>query len=264
MKRRHFIRSAAALPLAGSALFAENARGESPQPFADENEIYELRRYEVLFARPQQALEQYFKEALIPALNRHGVAHVGVFSERGMRTPVNLYVLIAHPNFASFQSADTALAADTAYQAASRAFESRGSQERIYARYDTWLLRAFDGLKQMIIPDTTQDRLFELRTYEGHNDDAVARKTAMFNKEELALFYTTKLNPVFFGKMIAGPAMPALTYMLTFKDMAERDAHWDAFVNHPDWNTMRVKPEYSDAVSNIVRVFLTPTDYSQV
>ncbi|MEL6924100.1 MAG: NIPSNAP family protein, partial [Bacteroidota bacterium] len=67
-----------------------------------------------------------------------------------------------------------------------------------------------------------------------------------------------------FGKMMAGPAMPALVYMLQFKDMAERDANWKDFVNHPEWNTMKVKPAYADAVSNIVRLFLLPTDYSQI
>ncbi len=264
MKRRHFVKSAVVLPLAGSAVLAESAKGESTYRFSDENEIYELRRYDIIFARPQEELETYFKEALIPALNRHGVPHVGVFSELGMSTPVALFVLIAHPNFESFHRAADNLAADDQYQAASIAFESRSSEKKIYARYDTWLLRAFDGLKEMVIPDTSKDRIFELRTYEGHNDDAVSRKTAMFNREEIELFYTTKLTPVFFGKMIAGPGMPALTYMLTFSDMEERDASWDTFVNHPDWNTMKVKPEYSDSVSNIIRIFLTPTDYSQV
>ena len=264
MKRRQFVKAAAVLPLAGPAVLAHNAGDESPRHPADENEVYELRQYEIIFGRPQQELENYFKDALIPALNRHGAAHVGVFSELGMSTPAKLFVLIAHPTFASFYTVADKLAADVQYQASSKAFESRSSREGIYSRYDTWVLRAFDGLKQMLVPDTSRKRIFELRTYEGHNDDAVTRKTAMFNKEELDLFYTTKLHPVFFGKMIAGPAMPALTYMLTFKDMAERDANWDAFVDHPDWNTMRVKPEYSDSVSNIIRVFLKPTDYSQV
>jgi hypothetical protein len=264
MNRRQFAKGAATLPLAGSALVAGSARGEGRQHMADENEVYELRRYNMVFRQPQQELERYFEEALIPALNRQGVEHVGVFSELGKRTPVTLYVLIAHPGFESFYKTGERLAGDDQYQAASLAFESRSSGDRVYVRYDTWVLHAFDGLKRMIGPDTSSERLFELRTYEGHNDDAVARKTVMFNNEELDLFYKTKLNPVFFGKMIAGPAMPALTYMLTFKDMAERDASWDAFGNHPDWQTMKAKPEYADTVSNIIRIFLTPTSYSQV
>ncbi len=264
MKRRRFIKRVAVLPLGGSALLAEASSGKSAEWQQDENQVYELRRYEIIFGRPQQELENYLKDALIPALNRQGVEHVGVFSELGMSTPAKLYVLISYPSFESYRVSFEKLAADDIYKAASTRFESRSSQDAVYARYDTWLLRAFDGLKKMIAPDTSKNRIFELRTYEGHNDDAVTRKTAMFNKEELDLFYRTKLNPVFFATMIAGRGMPALVYMLTFKDMEERDANWTTFVNHPDWNTMRVKPEYSDSVSNIIRVFLTPTEYSKV
>ena len=39
-------------------------------------------------------------------------------------------------------------------------------------------------------------------------------------------FYETGLHPVFFGETIIGEKLPQLTYMLTFKDMEERDANW--------------------------------------
>lgn len=80
----------------------------------------------------------------------------------------------------------------------------------------------------------------------------------MFNVEELALFYKTGLNPVFFGEMIIGPNRPTLVYMLQFKDMEERDKNWQTFINHPEWKAMSAKPEYANSVSNIKRSFLTP------
>ena len=46
----------------------------------------------------------------------------------------------------------------------------------------------------------------------------------MFNNEEIAFFLKVGLQPVFFGKILAGQYMPALTYMVGFKDMADRDA----------------------------------------
>jgi len=266
MKRRKFVKKAAALPIVGTAAVTQAcASGKTPaSPIEDTNEIYEVRQYEMIFGRPQKALENYLKDALIPALNRQGISKVGVFKEMGMSTPAKLHVLIAHPNIQSFYMASAKLSEDKTYQTACNSFESKKSSERVYSRYNTWIMRAFDGLKKMVETDTNSDRIFELRTYEGHNDDAVSRKTAMFDIEEIPLFFTVKLNPVFFGKMIAGPAMPALTYMLVFKNMAERDSNWSDFVKHPDWNTMKVKPEYADSVSNIVRVFLKPTAYSQV
>jgi hypothetical protein len=106
--------------------------------------------------------------------------------------------------------------------------------------------------------------LFELRIYESASEDAGRRKIDMFNKEEIALFLKVGLLPVFFGRIMAGEYMPALVYMVGFKDMTDREAVWSRFGAHEDWNTMRVKPEYADTVSNIRRVFLTPVPYSQV
>ena len=80
----------------------------------------------------------------------------------------------------------------------------------------------------------------------------------MFNDEEIPLFLKVKLNPVFFGDMIIGPYRPCLTYMLNFKDMAERDANWQTFVQHPEWKVMSAKKEYANTVSNIRKIFLTP------
>jgi hypothetical protein len=73
-----------------------------------------------------------------------------------------------------------------------------------------------------------------------------------------------KLNPVFFGHVIAGEHMPCLTYMLTFKNMEERDANWKAFSADPDWKRVSGAPEYANTVSNIIRVFLEPAAYSQI
>ena len=116
-------------------------------------------------------------------------------------------------------------------------------------------MQAFSGMPALKEPADAR-KLFELRIYEGHNDDAVSRKVAMFNDEELPVFLETGLDPVFFGNLIAGPAMPALVYMVAFDSMEARDANWKKFVDHPEWNRMKVLPKYADSVSNIIRVFL--------
>jgi hypothetical protein len=122
---------------------------------------------------------------------------------------------------------------------------------------------AFDGLPQMKKPVDGQ-RIFELRTYEGYNEDAVRRKIKMFNDEEFDIFYRVKLNPVFFGEMIAGKNLPALSYLLWFKNMEERDANWKAFGADEAWKKALADPQYANTVSNIIRIFLEPLAYSQV
>ncbi|HKI87831.1 MAG TPA: NIPSNAP family protein, partial [Draconibacterium sp.] len=99
---------------------------------------------------------------------------------------------------------------------------------------------------------------------ESYNEDAGRRKIKMFNSEELPLFKKVGLHPVFFGQILAGQFMPALTYMLWFKDMEERDANWAKFSSSDEWNTMKNKPEYANTVSLVKRKFLTPADFSQL
>jgi hypothetical protein len=82
--------------------------------------------------------------------------------------------------------------------------------------------------------------------------------------EELPLFEKVGLHPVFFGELLAGRMMPALVYMLWFKDMDERTANWAKFSASDEWKTMRVKEEYADTVSKVRKIFLTPMDFSQI
>jgi hypothetical protein len=52
--------------------------------------------------------------------------------------------------------------------------------------------------------------------------------------------------------------------MLTFENMAERDAAWDRFRVHPDWKRMSAMERYKDTVSNISDTILQPASFSQV
>jgi hypothetical protein len=86
----------------------------------------------------------------------------------------------------------------------------------------------------------------------------------MFNEEEFDIFNRTKLNPVFFGEVISGRNLPNLTYMITFKDMEERDNNWKAFSADPTWQKVSKDPQYANSVSKIIRTFLEPMTCSQI
>ncbi|MBC7921358.1 MAG: NIPSNAP family protein [Ferruginibacter sp.] len=254
MKRRQFM---AASVLAASAL---TARAGTKAP---KKAVYALRTYQLRFGAPQSGIENYLREALIPALNRHGVKNTGVFREMGKTEPALLYVLIPYSSWEDYGQVTNRLSEDQAFATASQGYTRLTPDQAPFARYTTTLMSAFDGLPQLVVP-AKEARIFELRTYEGYAEDAVRRKVKMFNVDELPIFYKTKLNPVFFGEVIAGEHMPCLTYLLTFKNLNERDANWKQFVDDPDWKRVSQAPEYANTVSNIIRVFLEPTPYSQI
>lgn len=260
MKRRSFLRNSTLA--AGAVSIAIPALGG--QPAANpEKSIFELRIYQISrAANAKNLLEQYFKDALIPFLDRRGVK-LAAFDEYSLEEPFKLYVLLAYPNASEYLAIQSEWFTDAAFVEASKNFNSIPAAGAVFTRYETFLLDAFDKFPSLSKP-AEKKGLFELRIYESASEDAGRRKIAMFNNEEIALFLKVGLQPVFFGKIIAGQYMPALVYMVGFKDMSDRDATWARFGAHEEWNTMRVKPEYADTVSNIRKIFLTPASYSQV
>lgn len=245
MDRRKFIPAALTASLVAPYAAARTFSNKND----DNHEIYELRTYEL--AGNQAALVSFLKNVEAPYLKNHGATHFMMFSEFGQPLPVKIRVLAAYPDFASYQKTIANRSQDEFVAQASTYTEAG----QTYNRISTSLLYAFKGLKQMKSPIDNAG-LFELRTYEGVNEDAVRRKIKMFNDEELELFDKVDLNPIFFGQMVAGPYMPSLVYMLNYRDMQHRDQAWQNFLEHPDWLVMRDKQVYANTVSNIRRVFL--------
>ena len=237
---------------------ALGASGLAAQPFtsssSDEplrNEVYELREYEIAFFDNQQSLMAYLSGILLPSMRKIGANHTYIFRENGDANPSKVWVLISYPSLDIYQRCQAAMI-KSSFVEASADYAAAGKS---YSRYTSSLLSAFDGIPAMRAPGVDHS-IFELRIYEGVNEDAVRRKVMMFDDEELPLFDEVGLNSIFFGKMLVGPYMPNLVYMLGFRDMADRDAAWERFSVHPDWKAMLQKPIYKDTVSNIRRVFL--------
>ena len=198
----------------------------------------------------------------IPAMNRIGIGPVGVFNAiYGPNSPT-LYVLMVHKSLDTVVNSASMLLADD--QCRKSDFINAPLSEPAYVRVESSLMRAFEGLPELVVPER-KPRILELRRYESHSIKAARKKIEMFNKGgEIKIFLKTGLQPVFFGETIIGPRMPNLTYMLVFDDMADRDAKWKIFGSDPDWRQLSKDPEYKDTVSNITDIILRPTPYSQI
>lgn len=257
MKRRVFFKQSAAV--AGTALLANPLHAGNVSPA--EKDFFELRVYQFSGGAGVNRLKKYYTEALIPFLNKMG-AKAGAFREYGMEEPPWIYMLHAYKSVSDYWEALQKMQSDSQYLQAADEYFRLPADNPVFERYETFLMPAFDGLPQMKMPGESRG-LFELRIYESYNEDALRRKVKMFNEEELPLFEKVGLHPFIFGELIAGRHMPALAYMLWFKDMEERDANWKTFGSSPEWKAMRIKPEYADTVSKVRRVFLTPMDFSQ-
>lgn len=260
MKRREFLTSSIAAAGLGS-LSAKAIAGEDETS----REYYELRQYHLRRGPQQEGFDKFYRDAAIPALNRAGVEHVGVFTIAvGPESPT-MYVLLPHKTIESLLTVTDRLMADTVYLKAGADFINAPATSPSYVRVESSLMVAFRGMPKLEAPQMSS-RLFELRTYESHSKKANKKKIEMFERGEIDIFRRNGLQPVFFGETLIGARMPNLTYMLVFENQAAHDKHWAAFVADPDWKKLSHTPGYTDSeiVCNISNVFLRPASYSQI
>ncbi len=227
-------------------------------------EYYEIRTYQMKFRGNTGILENYLSKALIPALNKYGVNKVGVFKDMGKPEPTIVVVAIPFASIEAYAGYKDALEKDANYQEVSKPyFEQVGLEKPLYEKISTYLAKGFSGHPSMKLPVTNPSRIYEWRTYEAYNEDALRRKVDMFNADELKIFDRVGLHNVFFGEVMAGENTPCLTYMVAFENMAERDANWAKFGSDADWKRIVNVPRYANSHSRTVRRFLEPTIYSQ-
>src|SRR5579872_6967555 len=94
MERRKFL--ASTLAASALAVTAPGSALEAAQSTMDKKgrEFYQLRRYHVNAGPQKKLCDDFFKDALIPALNRLSISPVGVFDlSNGPDTPT-MYVLM--------------------------------------------------------------------------------------------------------------------------------------------------------------------------
>lgn len=272
MKRRDFVKaSAAATAVAGlgssQALAAEGDVAGAPQGASPE--YYELRLYSFKPGAPTARLDDFLREAAIPAWNRIGSNPIGAFTPGEAGESPSLYVLIPHPSLEALASASAKLRADAEFQKAGASYLGLPSADPAWARFESSLMRAFAGMPRIELPPMSvpkAPRVFELRTYESHSEQAAEKKIEMFNRGEIDIMRRVGLGPVFYGQMLIGTRLPNLTYLLSAQDMAAHKAHWNAFGGDAAWKQISAIPEYANSkiVSKITNVFLSPTAYSQI
>ena len=268
MDRRSFALGSLGAAL-GPTLGAAAASAQTPgtSSAAAGPRVLELRRYQFRFGPMSARHAEYAKTALVPALNRAGIKPVGAFSVGvGVDGPA-IYLLLPHPTADSVLTLGSRLVGDAEYTKAAASFRSLPPTDPPYVRRESSLILPFAMQPSVETPVSGPARVFELRTYESHNEAAGLKKIEMFEKGgELAIFRRIGLAPVFFGRDVVGPRMPSLTYMVGFSDMAARDKGWATFGEDPEWVKLRSTAGYANAdiMTNISIQLLRPTDYSQI
>jgi len=228
---------------------------------------YEIRAYHVKSSAQSERVDSYLRDAYLPALHKAGIPGVGVFKPVASDTSFGkvIIVFIPYTSLKQYEKVTALVENNRDYQTNGKAFIDAPFNDPPFTRYETLLLKAFEGMPAFAPPVYTNpagERVYELRNYESATEAKAVKKIEMFNNGEIALFKSLGFNPVFFGEVLMGSRMPDLIYMITFQDMAAHDSKWQDFRNSEEWKKMSGLKEYENTVSRITRYLLSPTSYS--
>ena len=268
LSRRTFLTAAGASGLL--AALPSSLRAEKPTAG---KAWLELRKYGFASVAKREAFEAYLALAAVPALNRAGIKPVGAFTLNAADNPklapppagTDLYVLLPHPNAESLALLARTLDRDAVYRAAGRTVIEAPRTDPAFTSLESSVLIAHDQVPQVEVPSQAATRVLQLRIYRGHNDDRSLRKNEMFDVGgEIEIFRRTGLNPVFFGRGLAGGSLPNVTYMLGFESPETQAANWKKFVSDPAWTKLKNDPAYADTEPTITNLILRPSPASQI
>lgn len=236
---------------------------------ADSPQYYEIRSYLLGEQGDAEAIHQYLRDALVPAMNRQDVGPIGVFhnaAEDESDSP-RIVVVIPHKSADGITVCKSELVSDAKYQKAAESYLARGPKSSPYERIESELLVAMDCMPLLKVPENQlkkRSRVFELRVYESANERLGDLKVDMFNHGEVPIFLDCGIQPIFIGQAVIGPFTPNLSYLTAYPSEKARNEAWTAFRSHPDWQVLKKISKYAGTVSKIHKYVLTPAEYSQI
>jgi hypothetical protein len=237
--------------------------------WAQERDYYQIKIYWLENETQEIRLDNYFKDAYLPALHRAGIDQVGVFKSIEGKNDGKRFVMVFIParSLEEFEIVGNKLSKDAMFIEAGNDYIMAAHDDPPYRRIETILLRAFSKTPVMGTPvaeGNKTDRVYELRSYEAATEFLYKRKVEMFNEGESALFIRLGFHPLFFGEVLSSAYMPHLMYMITFADEKSQEEHWNTFRDHPDWLGMKDLERYQNTVSTINRYLMHPAEYSDL
>jgi NIPSNAP len=229
---------------------------------------YELRIYRLKDPGKGAVIDNYLKDAFIPAMHRTGISKIGVFKpvENDTAFSKMVYVFIPYETMDQYLNGLTKLENDPVYLQAGKDFLDAPYNDPPFIRYESVFMKAFSFMPKFRVPSFTTppgERIYELRSYESWTEAKATKKINMFNEGgEIAIFEKIGANAVFYGQVLLGSLKPRLMYMTTYSDMKSHDDHWNAFRDSEGWKKLSGMDEYKNTVIKPNAYLLHPTSYS--
>ena len=218
----------------------DQAQTDEVQTEQPQRDYFQLKTFNFETAEQAALLDGYFQDALLPALHRAGIQHVGVFKPiEGLNERTDyMMVLLPFQSLEEFEQLPGKLLQDAEYLQSGKTYIDAPYDNPPYTRIESIILEAFSSIPKLRLPELTTPRpgrVYELRSYEGATEKLYNLKVEMFNEGEAAIFQELNFNPVFFCEVLSSTHMPHLMYMTAHADTTAQKLNWEAFGEHPEW-----------------------------
>ncbi len=278
MERRDFLKTACTSGAVAAMAAGTMVQTASPAHAAESSDgraLIEFREYHCLTPEKKRKMIEILDKAMIPALNRQGVTPVGVFETSAelnegdnaydKANDLKVYLLCQYKGCDQLLNSTAKLLADKKFMNDAADIFSAPMKDPVYDNCESTIMRGFAHCPTIAVPTLNADRVIQIRYYKSYNIERNAAKIEMFDTGgELELFQRFNMLPVFFGETLAGRMMPNMTYMLSFKNMAEKNENWRQFATSPEWKKLSGDPKYKDTADKIVNILLKPSPKSQI
>ncbi|MBY0534806.1 MAG: NIPSNAP family protein [Chitinophagaceae bacterium] len=232
------------------------------------SDYYQIYVYHFKTAEQEAVLDNYLSKAYIPAAKKFGIKQVGAFKPIANDTASEklLVVVSTLSKLDQLVQLPAALLANADYQKEGASYINAIHDKAPYTRMETIVLKAFRLATNLQLPklnNGVDKKVYEFRSYESPTEKYYRNKVEMFNEGgEITLFKRLNFNAIFYGDVIAGSRMPNLMYMTSFESMEERDKHWKAFVDSPEWKALIGNKYYEKNVNKADIWLMKATSYS--
>lgn len=136
-----------------------------------EREFFELRLYHIENREQEKRIDQYLKNAFLPALERSGVERASVFKPIKTDSTYGeaIYLFIPYKSMDQFLDVPRDLDDDSRYLRDAQDYINASHDNPPYTRIETMLMEAFAGMLQhgqARLNTPVSERIYELRSYE--------------------------------------------------------------------------------------------------
>lgn len=239
--------------------------------YSEAQEFYEIKLYLIDSPEQEAQIDNYLKNAYIPALNKAGIENIGVFKPiKGdtIHYGKRIYVLTPFKSIQQFLEIPASLKNNNQYLKAAYDYLEAPHDKSPYNRIETTFLKAFKNMPLLKLPQlkgNPENHIYELRSYESATENLLEKKIHMFNEGgEIPLFDSLNFNAVFFAEVLIGSKTPNLMYMTSFDSMEVRDQYWKTFFSSEKWKELIANKYYDNSVSKAEIFLLNRTSYSGI